>query len=146
MSTQNHNKSLIVIVGPTAVGKTDVSVNLAQRLKSSIINADSRQLYTEMRIGTAKPSESEMKGVRHYFVDDRSLNDDFSAGKFELEAIKILSKEFETRNVCIMSGGSGLYIDAVCYGLDSFPKVDQEIRNELNRRLKEEGVDSLYSE
>ena len=146
MSSDNHDKSLVVIVGPTAVGKTKVSVELAKRLKCSIINADSRQLFREMAIGTAKPLEEEMQGVRHYFVNDRSVEEDFSAGKFETEVLQVISNEFDNHDVCIMSGGSGLYIDAVCYGLDSFPKVDPKIRNELSERLKNEGVDTLYNE
>jgi tRNA dimethylallyltransferase len=140
------DKLLIVIVGPTAVGKTRVAVELAKNLNCAVINADSRQLFKEMTIGTAKPTMAEMEGVKHYFVNDRSISQAFSAGKFEKEALAVIDREFDQRNVCILSGGSGLYIDAVCLGLDAFPQVETDIRNELNRQLDELGVDSLYQE
>jgi tRNA dimethylallyltransferase len=140
------DKLLIVIVGPTAVGKTRVAVELAKNLNCAVINADSRQLFKEMTIGTAKPTMAEMEGVKHYFVNDRSISQAFSAGKFEKEALAVIDREFDQRNVCILSGGSGLYIDAVCLGLDVFPQVETDIRNELNRQLDELGVDSLYQE
>ncbi|RLD23033.1 MAG: tRNA (adenosine(37)-N6)-dimethylallyltransferase MiaA [Bacteroidetes bacterium] len=138
------DKSLIVIVGPTAVGKTTVSIELAQRLSCSIISADSRQLFKEMRIGTAKPSIDEMQGVKHYFVDDRSIEKDFSAGKFEREALEVLNKEFIDKNVSLLVGGSGLYIDALCLGLNDFPEIKPNVRNELNSELLEGGVEKLY--
>ena len=109
-------KTLIVLVGPTAVGKTEVSVALAEKLGCSIINADSRQVFKELDIGTAKPSSKDMRSVKHYFVGDRSINDEISAGLFEREALEILAIEFRANDVCLMSGGSGLYIDAVCFG------------------------------
>ena len=140
------HKTLIVIVGPTAVGKTTVSVELARRLNCAIINADSRQVYHELSIGTAKPTPAEMGQVKHYFVDDRSVRSDWSAGQFEREALEVIDLEFEQHNCCIMSGGSGLYIDAVCYGLNSFPEVDKSVRNELMHRLSTEGVDALFAE
>lgn len=139
-------KTLITIVGPTAVGKTSVSVELARRLDSAIINADSRQVYKEMSIGTAKPSKDEMKGVKHYFVHDRSITEDWSAGAFEREALAALDAEFTKKDLCIMSGGSGLYIDALCLGLNSFPDVDQKIRDQLMKQLELEGAASLYRE
>ena len=115
------DKSLIVILGPTAVGKTNLSVKLAKKLSCAIISADSRQLFKEMNIGTAKPSIAERQGVKHYFIDDRSIENEFSAGKFENEALQILDNEFTSNEVCIMAGGSGLYIDALCLGLNDFP-------------------------
>jgi len=140
------DKSLIVIAGPTAVGKTAVSIELAKRLSTIVINADSRQVFKEMSIGTAKPSEQEMGGVKHFFVDDRSIEEDFSAGIFEREVLDVLKKEFETKEVCILSGGSGLYIDSVCLGLNDFPHVDINIRNRLIERLAKEGVEVLFKE
>lgn len=139
-------KSLIVIVGPTAVGKTSVSIELAKKLSCSVVNADSRQLFIEMNIGTAKPSEEEMAGVKHYFVNDRSIEEEFSAGKFEREALAVLKIEFKNSDVCIMSGGSGLYIDALCLGLNDFPAVGAEARATLNKELKEQGIAKLYKE
>lgn len=139
-------KNLIVLVGPTAVGKTAVSVSLAEKLGCSIINADSRQAFKELRIGTAKPTHEEMRDVKHYFVNDRSITDEISAGKFEDFALDVISDEFKHNDLCMMSGGSGLYIEAVCYGLNSFPEVKKEIRSQLMTALKEDGVDSLYSQ
>ncbi len=138
--------TLVVIVGPTAVGKTALSVQLAQELGCAVLNADSRQVFKELNIGTAKPTEVEMQGVRHYFVNDRSITEDFSAGIFEREALAVLQREFTQQPVCIMSGGSGLYIDAVCYGLDAFPKVDKALREQLTQRLEQEGARALYKE
>lgn len=140
------DKSLIVIAGPTAVGKTALSVELAKRLSTIVINADSRQVFKELSIGTAKPSAEQMRGVRHFFVDDRSIKENFSAGMFEREVLEVLKYEFNKKDVCIMSGGSGLYIDAVCLGLNEFPDVDQEIRNNLIERLAKEGVEVLFKE
>jgi len=140
------NKSLIVIVGPTAVGKTRVSVELALKLNCKIINADSRQLFKEMSIGTAKPTMKEMKGVDHFFVDDRSVKEEFSAGIFEKEALAILEEEYKGNDLCIMTGGSGLYIDAVCLGLNDFPGVDSEIRKDLMLKLASEGSVALFNE
>ena len=140
------SKLLVVIVGPTAVGKTMVSIELARRFHCAIINADSRQVYREMSVGTAKPTPEEMASVKHYFVDDRSISEDWSAGQFEREALKVIENEFSSNDICIMSGGSGLYVDALCYGLNSFPEVDSEIRQDLMARLKKEGVESLYNQ
>lgn len=137
-------KTLIVLVGPTAVGKTEVSVALAEKLGCSIINADSRQVFKELDIGTAKPSSKEMRGVKHYFVGDRSINDEISAGLFEREALEILAIEFRANDVCLMSGGSGLYIDAVCFGLNDFPKIPPEIRARLTGELEDYGVEQLF--
>lgn len=138
------DKSLIVIVGPTAVGKTAVSVELARRFSCAILSADSRQLFKEMRIGTAKPSLGEMREVKHYFVDDRSIEYEFSAGKFEKESLNVLKKEFVDNDICIVAGGSGLYVDALCLGLNDFPEIKPNVRDALNKRLVEEGVEKLY--
>ena len=140
------DKSLIVIVGPTAVGKTAIGVELAKKLSCAVISADSRQLFKEMQIGTAKPTSEEMDGVKHYFVNDRSIEMEFSAGKFEHEALQVIEKEFTSNDVCIVVGGSGLYIDALCLGLNDFPIVNPEIRAALNKRLLVEGVENLYQQ
>jgi tRNA dimethylallyltransferase len=139
-------KSIIVLVGPTAVGKTAISVKLAKKLSCAVISADSRQLFKEMLIGTAKPTLNEMGGVKHYFIDDRSIEMEFSAGKFEQEALQVIDKEFVGNDVCIVVGGSGLYIDALCLGLNDFPVVKPEIREALNKRLVEDGVEKLYQQ
>jgi tRNA dimethylallyltransferase len=139
-------KSLFVVVGPTAVGKTAVSVALAEKLSCAIISADSRQSFKEMRIGTARPTLQEMKGVRHYFVDDRSIANEFSAGKFEKEALKVLADEFRKNDVCFVVGGSGLYVDALCLGLNDFPEVGAEVRELLNKKLLEDGIEELYKQ
>ena len=140
------DKSLIVIVGPTAVGKTSMSIELAQKFSCAIISADSRQLFRELQIGTAKPTPEEMRGVRHYFIDDRSIEEEFSAGKFEKEALQVIKDEFSRNDVCIMLGGSGLYIDALCLGLNDFPTIKAGIREELNNEVLTLGVKSLYQQ
>ncbi len=139
-------KHLIVIVGPTAVGKTALTVQLAKHLSVTVLNADSRQVFKELSIGTAKPSLKELDNIPHYFIDDRSVLDEFSAGHFEKEGLAILDKLYENNDAAILSGGSGLYIDALCFGFSDFPKVDLTIRAKLNMRLEEEGVGSLFKE
>jgi tRNA dimethylallyltransferase len=141
----NH-KHLIVIVGPTAVGKTALTVELALNLGAKVLNADSRQVFKELSIGTAKPTIEELKGVPHFFVNDRSIKDDFSAGHFEREGLEVLDSIFKNENIAIVSGGSGLYIDALCYGFSAIPKVDEKIRVSLNNRVESDGVGVLYSE
>lgn len=139
-------KHVLVIVGPTAVGKTKLTVDLAEQLGVNVLNADSRQIFKELSIGTAKPTPQEMRGVKHYFVDDRSIATDFSAGHFEKEGLEVLNKIFEKDDIAIVSGGSGLYVDALCYGFSEIPKVEEEIRTRLKERVKEEGLDVLYAE
>ena len=145
MTTKKKEKNkLLILLGPTAVGKTDLSLEYARRYDSPIISCDSRQLYREMRIGTAVPSEQQLSAVRHYFIRDHSIFDRYTAGKYELEALSLLEKLFsEGHETLVMAGGSGFYIDAVCQGLDDFPEADPQLRAELCRRLEEEGVESL---
>ena len=145
MTTKKKGKNrLLILLGPTAVGKTELSLEYARRYDSPIISCDSRQLYREMRIGTAVPSEEQLAAARHYFIRDHSIFDHYTAGKYELEALALLEKLFtEGHETLVMAGGSGFYIDAVCQGLDDFPEADQELRAELTRRLEEEGVESL---
>ena len=140
------NKTLLVIVGPTAVGKTDLCVQLAQELNTEIISADSRQFYRELSIGTAKPSLKEQGGIVHHFIDSHSIHDYFSPGDFEREALLRLNSLFENKDIVIATGGSGLYIKALMEGLDEMPDIDMELRNSLMLRLKEEGLNVLLDE
>lgn len=137
------SKNLIVIVGPTAVGKTAMSIAIAKVFDCPVVSADSRQFFKEMNIGTAKPTEAEIKGVTHYFINSHSITDDFNVGKYETEAIALLEKLFHTNEKIILVGGSGLYIDAVCKGFDELPEADEEIRNKINLLLKTHGIEGL---
>ena len=125
------NKTLLVIVGPTAVGKTDLCVQLAQELNTEIISADSRQFYRELSIGTAKPSLADQGGVTHHFIDSHSIHDYFSPGDFERDALLRLTSLFEQHDFVIATGGSGLYLKALIEGLDEMPDIDMELRNSL---------------
>jgi len=140
--------TLIVICGPTAVGKTAFSIRLAKQFKTSIISADSRQFYREMNIGTAKPSPEELSQVPHHFVNNLSIHDDYSAGQFEAEALQILNKHFEEKpNIpIIMTGGSGLFIKAVCEGFDDLPEIDKSIRTALNEQYETNGIEFLQTQ
>lgn len=139
-------KKLIVLLGPTGVGKTESSLKLAEELHTEIISCDSRQMYKEMRIGTAAPTEEEMRRVKHHFVGNLSIHDYYSCGKFEMDALAKCEELFQTHDTVLMVGGSMLYIDAVCKGIDDIPKIDEELRRELDQRLAEEGVGSLRNE
>lgn len=140
-------RKLIILLGPTAVGKTDTSIALAEQYGSPIISCDSRQLYRQMSIGTAVPSAEQLARVKHYFIQDHDVQDIYTAGKYELEAIALIERLFEEgHDTLVMTGGSGFYIDAVCCGLDDFPPADQELRAKLTSRLKEEGVEALRIE
>ena len=137
------NKTLIVITGPTAVGKTDLCLDIAKYFGIPIINADSRQIYREIKIGTAAPTEEQLRQVRHYFVGTQALTDYYSASIYEQEVMNLLDTLFQTSDYALLSGGSMMYIDAVCNGIDDIPTVDDETRNLLKRRLAEEGLESL---
>lgn len=137
---------LITIVGPTAIGKTALSILLAKHFNAEIISCDSRQFYKEMRIGTAVPSEAELKAAPHHFIQNRSIFDDYNVGDFEREALQKIHELFKTSQVVIMVGGSGLYVDAVLNGLDYFPKVAPEIREKLNDQLATDGLLSLQNQ
>lgn len=136
---------LLIILGPTASGKTDYSIEVADKYGSPIISCDSRQIYKEMSIGTAVPAAEQLSAVQHYFIQSRSIHDEiYTAGKYELEAVALLEQLFaEGHETLVMVGGSGFYIDAVCNGLDDFPPADMQLRNELSERLRTEGVESL---
>lgn len=139
-------KTLIVITGPTAVGKTALSLQIAERLSTPIISADSRQMYRDLRIGTAAPTEDELRRVRHYFVGTLGLTDYYSASMFEEDVLRLLQTLFSERDYALMAGGSMMYIDAVCQGIDDLPTVDDATRGELKRRLAEEGLPALVEE
>lgn len=140
---KNYSNTLITIVGPTAIGKTTLSIKLANHFKSDIISCDSRQFYKEMTIGTAVPEPKELAAAQHHFIQDRSIFDNYNVGNFEKDALKKLDKLFLKNSIQIMVGGSGLYVDAVLEGLDYFPDVDKQIRIDLNEELKEKGIESL---
>jgi len=139
-------KTLLVIGGATATGKTALSIRLAQHFGTEILSADSRQFYREMSIGTAKPSPTELAAVRHHFVDSLSVADNFSVGDFEREALLVLEKIFSEKNVAVLSGGSGLYIRAVCEGLDSFPEITTETKKQVEAGEQKDGLGWLQQE
>lgn len=140
-------KKLQIILGPTAVGKTDYSIETALRYGSPIISCDSRQIYKEMTIGTAVPSAEQLSAVQHYFIHSHTVTELYTAGKYELEALDLINRLFaEGHETLVMAGGSGFYIDALVNGLDDFPSADLELRTELTARLQEEGVESLRQE
>ena len=136
----------VLVLGPTAVGKTDYAIELAKEYGSPVISCDSRQIFREMRIGTAPPSEEQLRQVRHYFIFSHSVADHYSAGRYELEAMALLSGLFKEHDRLVMVGGSGLYADAVCYGFDDFPPADQDLRRKLTERAMSEGVGALAEE
>jgi tRNA dimethylallyltransferase len=136
---------LICIVGPTAIGKTAFSLKLAQHYSTEILSADSRQFYREMSIGTAVPSEEELKQAKHHFIQHISIHDNYNVGKFEQEALKILHSIFEKKNKAILVGGSGLYQKAVTAGLDRFPEIPQHVRDKYNTVLEQHGVEALQT-
>jgi tRNA dimethylallyltransferase len=135
--------TLIVIAGPTAIGKTSLSIHLAKHFSCPVISADSRQFFKEMRIGTAKPSVEEMQDVPHYFIGSHSITDNYNVGKFEKEAIALLDQLFKINEVLILVGGSGLYTDAVCNGFDELPEADETLRKKINSLLEAEGIEGL---
>lgn len=138
-----NKKTLIAIVGPTAVGKTAMAISLAQYYKTAIISADSRQFYREMSIGTAKPDPEELHAAPHYFIDSHTITQDYSAGDFEREALQKLEELFQLHEVVIMVGGSGLFVRALCEGLDDLPKAGDEVRERLNHELATNGLEVL---
>jgi len=139
-------KRLVVLLGATCVGKTDLSIGLAQHLQCPIISSDSRQIYREMTIGTAVPTTEQLASVKHYFIQSRSIFDDYTAGKFEIDALELIENLFKTHNQLLMVGGSGLYIDAVCRGIDAIPATDNWLRQSIIQRYQTEGIESLRFE
>ena len=137
-------RKLIIVSGPTAVGKTAWSIGLAQKYGSPIISCDSRQIYKEMSIGTAVPSKEELAAVKHYFIQDHSILQPYTAGDYEVEALALMEKLFaDGHEVLVASGGSGFFVEALCSGLPDVPKADPQLREDLDRRLREEGLESL---
>ena len=140
------DKTLIVITGPTAVGKTDLCMEIARRFDIPIINADSRQLFRELRIGTASPTPEQLAKVRHYFVGTLNIGDYYSASMYEQDVMTLLGQLFKTSDYALLSGGSMMYIDTVCNGIDDIPTVDEKTRTLMKRRLAEEGLEKLVEE
>ncbi|MBN8703110.1 MAG: tRNA (adenosine(37)-N6)-dimethylallyltransferase MiaA [Bacteroidetes bacterium] len=139
-------KTLIVLVGPTAVGKTKLSIQLAKKFNSGIISADSRQFYSEISIGTAKPSKEELAEVTHHFINNLSINTNYTVGDYEKQCIDLIAKLFLQHDILFLVGGSGLFVNAICNGLDEMPSGNLLIREELNNQLKENGLDHLLEE
>ncbi|WP_233165799.1 tRNA (adenosine(37)-N6)-dimethylallyltransferase MiaA [Pedobacter sp. ASV12] len=143
MNKPMPQKTLIVVVGPTAIGKTALAIQLAKHYQIEIISADSRQFFREMHIGTAKPSIEELAEAPHHFIDSHSVSTLFSTGDFETEALRLMETLFQKHDQLIMVGGSGLYIDAICKGLDEMPEIDLAIRTQLNQQFANEGIEPI---
>jgi len=139
-------KKLLVIYGPTAVGKTNLAIQLALQHKTEIISADSRQFFKEMKIGTAVPEQKELDAINHHFIQHKSILENYNVGLFEKEAISKIEQLFKHHKILIMVGGSGLYIDAVCKGLDTFPNIEENLRKELRQNFEEHGLKWLQDE
>ena len=138
-----NNKTLLYITGPTAIGKSKISILLAKKLNSEIISSDSRQFYKEMAIGTSVPSINDLKTVKHHFIQHKSILEDYSLGDFEKDCIKIINQKFKNHDLLIMTGGSGMYADSIIYGIDKFPEIDKKIRNNLISLFKKNGIKYL---
>lgn len=144
MSTKQG--TLIVVVGPTGSGKSALAVRLAQHYHAPIVSTDSRQLFRNMAIGTAQPTADELAAATHYFIADRDVDDSFNCGKYEVESLALLSELFTKHRYVVAVGGSGLYVQALCEGMDALPEADEALRAELNTRLKSEGIESLVEQ
>lgn len=142
----NNGKTLIVLIGPTGVGKTDLSIRIAEKYNSPIISADSRQLYSELKIGTAAPSEEYLKKIKHYFVGTLKLTDYYSAAQYESDVMELLDALFKNHDTILLTGGSMMYIDAICKGIDDIPTVDSETRRMMMEKYENEGLERLCSE
>lgn len=140
------NKTLIVLIGPTGVGKTDLSIKIAEKYNSPIISADSRQLYSELKIGTAAPSEEYLRKIKHYFVGTLKLTDYYSAAQYESEVINLLNELFYTNDTILLTGGSMMYIDAICKGIDDIPTVDNDTRQMMMYKYEKDGLERLCAE
>lgn len=143
MPEYGKHKTLIVVVGPTAIGKTALSIVLAQHFSTEIISADSRQFFKEMEIGTAKPSAEELSAAPHHFINSHHVDEFFSTGDFETQVLELTATLFKKHDTLIMVGGSGLYIDAVCNGLDVLPDTDLKVREQLNQLLATDGIEVI---
>ena len=140
------NNKLISIVGPTGIGKTALSLEIAKHFQTEIISADSRQFFKEIPIGTAAPTTKELQTIKHHFIHNKSITESYSVGDFEKEAIDCITSIHKRKPIVVMVGGSGLYVNAVLNGLDEFPKVDPKIREKLNNELSNNGIDKLQEE
>ncbi len=136
----------MILAGPTAVGKTSLSIQLAKRFQTEIISADSRQFYKEMEIGTAKPTLEEMEGVSHHFINSHSIHDEYNVGQFEKDTLKLLDELFQKHHVVFVVGGSGLYVKALCEGIDDMPAIPAEIRQKLNTEFEQNGIEYLQKQ
>lgn len=136
-------KTLIVLTGPTGIGKTSVGIEIAQHFNSEIVSSDSRQIFKELTIGTAVPETHELAAVKHHFIQTHSISENYNASRYETEALTLLNQLFTTKDIVVMVGGSMLYIDAICKGIDSMPDVEPEIRTSLKNQLEENGLESL---
>ena len=136
-----NTKTLYVVIGPTAVGKTAFSIELAKKLNTEIISADSRQFYKEMSVGTAVPSPQELKQIKHHFIHHKSIHDQYNVGQFEKEGLAKIKLLFKDKEELILTGGSGLYIDAICEGLNFFPEIDPEIRENIREKYQKHGLE-----
>ena len=139
-------KTLIIILGPTAIGKTSLSIDIACHFQTEIISADSRQIFRELQIGTATPDSHELHTVKHHMVQNHSINEYYNASHFEIEALDIISSIFETKDIIVMTGGSMLYIDTLCNGIDDLPTVDPEVRKTVIDKFEKEGIEPLRLE
>jgi len=139
-------KTLLILLGPTGVGKTDLSIEISNYFTTEIISCDSRQIYKEMRIGTAVPDQAILQRIPHHFIGSHSIHDYYNASKFEIEVLDLLEMLFQKQEVVLMTGGSMMYIDALCKGIDDLPEVDEELRRSLMARMESEGIESLRNE
>ena len=146
LAAQPHQPTLVVVAGPTAVGKTALCVQLAQHFRTEVVSADSRQFFRETSIGTAKPTPAEMQGVVHHFVDSHSITEEYSAGRYEADCLLLLDKLFRQHRVVVLTGGSGLYLQAVTDGLDELPTTDPAVRTQLQQELAAHGLEALVAE
>lgn len=139
-------QTLIVLIGPTGVGKTDLSLELAERFHTDIVSADSRQIYANLPIGTAAPTPEQLKRVKHYFIGTLQLTDYYSAAQYEEDALKVLDELFQKHETVILTGGSMMYVDAICKGIDLIPTIEQETREMMQQKYHEQGLESLCQE
>ena len=146
MDQSEKSKTLIVLVGPTGVGKTEISLKLAEMLNCPILSSDSRQIFRELKIGTATPTEEQLRRVKHYFIGSRSIFDEYNAGQYEQDVIHLLEKLFQERNTALLVGGSMMYIDAVCRGMDQIPTVDNDTREFWMNQYQNLGIEYLRQE
>jgi tRNA dimethylallyltransferase len=146
MKSSLKQKYLLIVAGPTAVGKTNIAIELALHFKTEIVSADSRQFYREMNIGTAKPSATELALIKHYFINNLSIEQEYTVGTYETEALALLDVLFQKYDVVILVGGSGLFIKTLCEGLDTIPEVAPEVRKQLNAEFEKEGLKPLLKE